>query len=94
MGDYAQKIRDLRTDHDMTQAQNAEILGTTKNQVGKFERGEQESSLRFLRILVAECSQHGTLSGKRGFDVVPGERIYSCNGCLSNVMMVPASHLF
>lgn len=51
MGDYAQKIRDLRTDHDMTQAQIAEILGTTKNQVGKYERGEQEMPIKHLMTL-------------------------------------------
>lgn len=51
MGDYAQKIRDLRIDHDMTQAQIAEILGTTKNQVGKYERGEQEMPIKHLMTL-------------------------------------------
>lgn len=45
---YAQKIRDLREDKDLTQAQIAQILGTTKNQVGKYERGEQEIPVRHL----------------------------------------------
>lgn len=45
---YHQKMRDLREDHDMTQAQVAMILGTTKNQVGKYERGEQDMNINHL----------------------------------------------
>ena len=48
---YAQKIRDLREDHDMTQAQVALILKTTKNQVGKYERGEQDMNIKHLITL-------------------------------------------
>lgn len=48
---YAQKIRDLREDHDMTQAQVAVILNTTKNQVGKYERGEQDMNIKHLITL-------------------------------------------
>ena len=48
---YAQKIRDLRNDHDLSQMQIALILGTTKNQVGKYERGEQELPIRHLVTL-------------------------------------------
>lgn len=48
---YAQRIRDLREDHDMTQAQIAMLLGTTKNQVGKYERGEQDMNIRHLITL-------------------------------------------
>lgn len=51
MSEYAQKLRDLRTDHDLSQAQIAAILGTTKNQVGKYERGEQEMPIKHLRTL-------------------------------------------
>lgn len=51
MREYAQKIRNLRTDHDLSQAQLAEILGTTKNQVGKYERGEQEMPIKHLLTL-------------------------------------------
>lgn len=46
--DYAQKIRGLREDKDLTQAQIAELLGTTKNQIGKYERGEQEMPIKHL----------------------------------------------
>jgi len=48
MSDYAQIIRNLRIDHDLSQAQIAEILGTSKNQVGKYERGEQEIPVRHI----------------------------------------------
>jgi len=51
MMEYAQKIRDLRIDHDLSQAQVAWILGTTKNQVGKYERGEQEMPIKHLLTL-------------------------------------------
>ncbi len=51
MGEYAQKMRDLRIDHDKSQAQIAKILGTTKNQVGKYERGEQEMPIKHLITL-------------------------------------------
>ena len=56
MREYAQKIRDLRTDHDKSQTEIAIILGTTKNQVGKYERGEQEMPIRHL---VALCDYYG-----------------------------------
>ncbi len=49
--EYAQKIRDLREDKDLTQAQIALILNTTKNQIGKYERGEQELPIRHLIAL-------------------------------------------
>lgn len=48
---YAQKLRGLREDHDLTQAQIAMLLGTTKNQVGKYERGEQDMNIRHLITL-------------------------------------------
>ena len=51
MGEYAQKLRDLRIDHDKSQAQIAVILGTTKNQIGKYERGEQEMPIKHLITL-------------------------------------------
>lgn len=53
--DYSQIIRNLRVDHDLTQGQIAEIIGTTKNQVGKYERGEQEMPIRHL---IALCNYY------------------------------------
>lgn len=49
--EYAQKIRDLREDKDLTQTQIAQLLNTTKNQVGKYERGEQEMPIKHLITL-------------------------------------------
>ena len=51
MGEYAQRIRDLRIDHDKSQSQIALVLGTSKNQVGKYERGEQEMPIKHLLTL-------------------------------------------
>ncbi len=51
MREYVQKLRDLRIDHDKSQAQIAVILGTSKNQVGKYERGEQEMPIKHLITL-------------------------------------------
>ena len=51
MREYARIIRDLREDHDLSQAQIAAILGSTKNQVGKYERGEQEMPIKHLITL-------------------------------------------
>ena len=56
MKEYAQKIRDLRTDKDKSQTDIALILGTTKNQVGRYERGEQELPIRHLITL---CNYYG-----------------------------------
>lgn len=56
MREYAQKIRDLRNDHDKSQTEIALILGTTKNQVGKYERGEQEMPIKHLITL---CNYYG-----------------------------------
>ena len=53
MSDYAQRIRELRIDHDKSQAQIALLLGTSKNQVGKYERGEQEMPIKHLLTLCA-----------------------------------------
>ena len=48
---YQQRIRGLREDKDMTQAEVAQILGITKNQVGKYERGEQDMNIRHIITL-------------------------------------------
>lgn len=36
---YAQRIRDLREDRDLTQETIAEILGTSRSYYGRYERG-------------------------------------------------------
>ena len=39
---YYQRLRDMREDRDMTQAQIAELLGTAREQYNKYELGRQE----------------------------------------------------
>ena len=56
MKEYARRLRDLRTDRELSQIQIAAILGTTKNQVGKYERGEQGMPIRHLITL---CNYYG-----------------------------------
>ena len=45
---YATRIRNLRIDHDKSQQQIANILHTTKGQIGRYERGESSIPLRQL----------------------------------------------
>lgn len=39
---FYQRLRDLREDKDLTQEQIAPILGTTREQYSRWERGAQE----------------------------------------------------
>lgn len=48
---YQIRMRNLRIDHDLKQSDVAEILGTSSNQVGKYERGEQDMNIRHLITL-------------------------------------------
>ncbi|MBQ8351971.1 MAG: helix-turn-helix transcriptional regulator [Clostridia bacterium] len=38
---FYKRLKDLREDHDLSQAQLAEVLETTRQQVGKWELGIQ-----------------------------------------------------
>ena len=38
---YYKRLKDLREDHDLTQTDIATLLGTTRQQVGKWETGIQ-----------------------------------------------------
>ena len=49
-----QRIRDLREDADMTQTEIADILGTTPQYYGKYEKGERE--IPFMRAI--EIADH------------------------------------
>ena len=44
-----ERLQNLRNDRDWTQKQVAEMIGTTRNQVGKYERNEQEMSVPVLK---------------------------------------------
>ncbi len=48
---YIKKIRDLREDHDKTQAEIAEILGTSQTMYARYERGANELPLHHLITL-------------------------------------------
>lgn len=58
MQTYANRIKDLRTDNDLRQKDIAQLLNTTPNQVGKYERGEQDMNIRHLITLCQfyQCS--------------------------------------
>ena len=48
---YQRKLRDLREDHDKTQQQIADILGTSQTMYARYERGANELPLRHLLVL-------------------------------------------
>ena len=56
MESYMKRLRDLREDHDLTQAQVAEYLGTSQTMVARYERGANELPIRHL---VALCRLYG-----------------------------------
>ena len=45
------RIRDLREDHDKTQQQTANLLGTSQTMYARYERGANELPLRHLITL-------------------------------------------
>jgi transcriptional regulator with XRE-family HTH domain len=53
---YIKRIRDLREDHDKTQKQIADILGTSQTMYARYERGANELPLRHL---VKLCRYYG-----------------------------------
>ena len=53
---YLKRIRDLREDHDKTQQQIAEVLGTSQTMYARYERGANELPIRHLLTL---CDYYG-----------------------------------
>lgn len=49
--DYIQRIRNLREDNVKTQAEIAEILGTSQTMYARYERGANELPIRHLITL-------------------------------------------
>lgn len=45
---YQRRLRDLREDHDKTQQDIADILGTSQTMYARYERGANELPLRHL----------------------------------------------
>lgn len=50
---YALRIREIRQKHNLTQTQFAFKIGTTKNQLSKYETGLQEVP---TKIIIAVCN--------------------------------------
>ena len=48
---YQRRLRDLREDHDKTQQDIADILGTSQTMYARYERGANELPLRHLLVL-------------------------------------------
>ncbi|MCR5484144.1 MAG: helix-turn-helix domain-containing protein [Clostridiales bacterium] len=53
---YIKRMRDLREDHDKTQQEIAELLGTSQTMYARYERGANELPLRHLIRL---CDYYG-----------------------------------
>ena len=65
--DYIKIMRDLREDHDKTQQQIAEVLGTSQTMYARYERGANELPIRHLITL---CKYYGvTADYLLGLDV-------------------------
>ena len=50
---YQRRLRDLREDHDKTQQEIADVLGTSQTMYARYERGANELPVRHL-IKLAE----------------------------------------
>ena len=48
---YLKRLRDLREDHDKTQQEIAEILGTSQTMYARYERGANELPIHHLVTL-------------------------------------------
>ena len=55
---FLRRLKDLRTDHDLTQKDVGKILNITNRQYGRYERGERDMPIDLLRIL----AKHYTVS--------------------------------
>ena len=53
---YIKRIRDLREDHDKTQQEIADIIGTSQTMYARYERGANELPIHHLVTL---CKYYG-----------------------------------
>ena len=53
---YTTRLRDLREDHDKTQQEIADVLGTSQTMYARYERGANEFPIRHLLTL---CDYYG-----------------------------------
>ena len=60
---YLKRLRDLREDHDLTQQQVAEFLGTSQTMYARYERGANELPIHHLISLskLYHCSTDAIL---------------------------------
>jgi len=56
---YQKRIRDLREDHDKSQKEIADILGTSQTMYARYERGANELPIHHLIVL---CKYYGVSS--------------------------------
>lgn len=67
MEEYMRKLRDLREDHDLTQRQVAEVLGTSQTMYARYERGASELPMRhFIRLCQLYHASADELLGLQG----------------------------
>lgn len=57
--DYQRRLRDLREDHDKTQREIAQVIGTSQTMYARYERGANELPIRHL-IHLADYYQVST----------------------------------
>ena len=48
---YLKRLRDLREDHDKTQQEIADVLGTSQTMYARYERGANELPIHHLLVL-------------------------------------------
>lgn len=48
---YQKRLRDLREDHDKTQQEIANVLGTSQTMYARYERGANELPIHHLLVL-------------------------------------------
>ena len=53
---YIKRIRELREDHDKTQQEIADVLGTSQTMYARYERGANEMPVRHIITL---CKYYG-----------------------------------
>ena len=56
---YIKKLRDLREDHDKTQQEVADVLGTSQTMYARYERGANELPIHHL---IALCKYYNVSS--------------------------------
>ena len=61
MKQYYERLRDLREDRDLTQAQIARLLNTTQQVYSRYEKGINELPVRHLVTL---CRFYGVCADK------------------------------